>query len=100
MFTHHVFFWLREDLSAEESARFYDSVSTLLTIDCVEKGILGKPAPTDRPVIERSYSYSLLLMFKSQAEHDIYQPHPTHQKFVATCKDLWSRVLIFDSIDA
>jgi Stress responsive A/B Barrel Domain len=97
MFVHHVFFWLRPELSEADIQQFEKGVSSLLSIEHVRSGDVGKPSSTDRPVIERSYSYSLLLLFKDKAAHDAYQPHPVHQKFVAECSHLWSRVLIYDS---
>ena len=97
MFVHHVFFWLKEDLSAADVEKFEATVKTLPQIEHVKFGDVGKAAATDRPVIERSYSYSLLLVFENQNEHDNYQPHPTHQKFVDTCSSLWNKVLIYDS---
>lgn len=97
MFVHHVFFWLKEDLSSAEIDTFENTVKTLLTIDCVRFGDVGKPAATNRPVIDTTYSYSLLLVFESEADHDIYQSHPTHVTFVNTCSSFWSKVVIYDS---
>ena len=97
MFIHHVFFWLKEDLSAEEVQNFEAGAKSLLQIDSVEMGDLGKPSVTDRPVIERSYSYSLMLAFKDKEGHDLYQPHDIHTAFVESCAQYWSRVLIYDS---
>ena len=97
MFVHHVFFWLKEGLNEEEIQVFEKSVFSLLKIEHVKTGDVGKPAPTDRPVIDRSYSYSLLLIFEDKAAHDAYQPHPVHQQFVDSCSHLWSKVLIYDS---
>ena len=37
------------------------------------------------------------LVFQSQADHDRYQTHPRHLEFVASCKDLWKTVRVFDS---
>lgn len=97
MFVHHVFFWLKPDLSASEIEKFEKGVRSLLSIEHVNRGDVGKPSTTNRPVIERSYSYSLLLIFKDKAGHDQYQPHPVHEKFVADCAPLWDRVLIYDA---
>lgn len=97
MFVHHVFFWMKEGLSKEDIQKFETTVSTLLTIEHVKMGDVGKPAGTDRPVIERSYSYSLLLVFNDLAAHDAYQPHPVHKAFVESCSHLWEKVLIYDS---
>ncbi len=97
MFVHHVFFWLKPDLSTADIQRFEETVKTLPSISHVKIGDVGKPAETNRPIIERSYSYSLLLAFESEAIHDQYQVDPIHLKFVDTCSSLWDKVLIYDS---
>lgn len=97
MFVHHVFFWLKEDLSQADIQKFEETVKTLPGISHVKSGDVGKPASTNRPVIDTSYSYSLLLMFDNQEKHDSYQVDPTHQKFIDTCSSFWSKVLIYDS---
>lgn len=97
MFVHHVFFWLKADLSSADINLFEEKVGALTTISHVKIGDLGKPASTDRPVIERSYSYSLLLAFDSEAKHDEYQVDPTHLAFVEACSTFWEKVVIYDS---
>jgi hypothetical protein len=97
MFVHHVFFWLNEGLAADDIQKFENGVRSLLKIEVLSSGDVGIPASTDRPVIERSYSYSLLTVFANKAAHDAYQEHPVHLKFIEECKHLWSRVLIYDS---
>ena len=97
MFVHHVFFWLKESLSNVDIKQFEEGVKSLLTIDVIKLGDVAKPASTNREIIDNTYSYSLLLVFESMAEHDIYQPHPVHQNFIATCSHLWSKVVIYDS---
>ena len=59
---------------------------------------VGTPAPTDRPIIDRSYSYALTAVFDDEAAHDRYQVHPVHDRFRDTCGTFWSRVLIYDSV--
>lgn len=97
MFVHHVFFWLKEDLSSEDIQKFEARATALLQIEHVKTGDVGKPADTDRTVIDRSYSYSLLLIFDDKAGHDAYQPHEIHKTFVDDCSDMWNRVVIYDS---
>ncbi len=97
MFVHHVFFWLKEGLEPYNIRKFEEGVNSLPAIEHVKLGDVGKPASTDRPVIERSYSYSLLLVFESKDKHDSYQVDPIHVKFVDGCSSLWSKVLIYDS---
>lgn len=99
MFVHHVFFWLKKDLSEADIQQFETGVRSLVAIPSVTFGDVGKPAATDRPIIERSYSYSLLVVFENKEGHDAYQPPASeaHQKFVDECGHLWERVLIYDS---
>jgi quinol monooxygenase YgiN len=98
MFVHAVYFWLRPDLTAEEQAQFVAGLERLKTITSAEQCYVGVPAATDRPVIERSYTYALVLVFTDEAQHDAYQVDPVHQQFVAECKPLWASVRIFDSV--
>lgn len=96
MLVHAVYFWLRPDLTDEERARFEANLRTLAEIP--SQGChIGTPAPTDRPVIDRSYTWALVLLFADMAEHDAYQVHPAHQAFVTENKQYWSRVQIYDS---
>lgn len=98
MFVHHVFFWLKENLSMADIQKFEEGVKSLLNIDTVKFADVGKPASTDRPIIERTYSYSLLTVFDNKEGHDAYQPpNEIHKKFVEECSHLWTRVLIYDS---
>lgn len=98
-FVHSVFFWLKEDLTTAERQLFEKSATTLLSTPGMKLAHLGTVATTDRPVIDRSYSYNLVLVFNSQADHDAYQEtDATHQAFISACKSLWTKVLIYDSI--
>lgn len=97
MFVHVVNFWLKKGLSTEEIKDFERGVKTLGTIDGLTQFNVGKPAATDRPVIDRSYDYCLLTVFEDEAGHDYYQVAPVHLKFIEDCSKYWERVLIYDS---
>jgi hypothetical protein len=100
VFIHSVYFTLRPDLTPAEHDQFLAGVRSLLGIGSVLDGSLGRPATTDRPVIDRDYSYGLVLRFADQAAHDAYQTDPVHDAFRDGCHPLWSRVRIFDvSVD-
>lgn len=98
MFVHAVYFWLRPDLTADETARFDAGVRALREIPTVRHGWIGVPAATDRPIIERSYSRALVLVFDDAAGHDVYQTHPVHDRFRAECASCWTEVRILDSV--
>ncbi|HEY3755490.1 MAG TPA: Dabb family protein [Opitutaceae bacterium] len=98
MLVHAVYFWLKPELTPAQTADFWRGLGTLKQIRSVETIHLGKAAATEkRPVIDHSYSAALVIGFKDVASHDAYQDDPIHLKFVADCKDYWTRVQIYDS---
>lgn len=100
MFVHSVYFWLREDLTSEQRDTFLREAKALITdIETVRHGWLGVPAATDRPIIERSYSYALTVVFDDEAGQDVYQDHPVHDRFRDDCGSFWTRVQIYDSVE-
>ena len=99
MFVHSVHFWLNDNLSDDDKQKFIDGATSLTTIISVKQGFLGVPADTDRPIIERSHSYTLIVMFDNKAGHDAYQVDPIHDRFREDCEQFWNRVVIYDSVD-
>jgi hypothetical protein len=97
-FIHHVYFWLKEPVTKEIRDTFENALRKLVTVETIVNHHLGIPAATDRGVIDTSYSYSLLVIFRNKEDQDIYQTHPIHLKFIEDCQDLWERVVVYDSI--
>ncbi len=98
-FVHSVYFWLRPDLSTEQREAFVRGLRALRGIETVQYGWIGVPAATDRPVIDRSYSHALILVFADAAGQETYQVHPVHDRFREEFAGFWTRVLIYDSVD-
>ena len=96
-FVHVVNFYLKPDLPAADVKKFEETLSSLGKIETLLMFNIGKPAKTDRPVIDKSYSYCMLTVFKDEAGHDIYQEHPLHLQFIEICNSFWEKVVIFDS---
>ncbi|HXI01398.1 MAG TPA: Dabb family protein [Sphingobacteriaceae bacterium] len=99
MFVHHVYFWLKNPADSEEYSRLFKGLQSINKIEPKTLFHLGVPADTDRGVIDTSYAFSLLLIFNSLEEQEDYQNHPNHLKFVNDCSSLWSKVIVYDSID-
>jgi hypothetical protein len=99
MFTHCVFFWLKDGATPADRAKFEEGLRSLATISAALDATFGVPATTDRPVVERSYSYGLMVKFKDLAAHDAYQIHAVHKRFLENCSALWTRVQVFDFVD-
>ncbi len=100
MFVHHVYFWLKNPNSTADHASLLKGLQTLTQIETIQTVHIGVPADTNRSVIDTSYQFSLLLIFKNRQDQDVYQSHPTHLKFVEDCAHLWSKVIVYDSVPA
>jgi len=96
MHIHNVCFWLKEDLEKVQRDAFEVGLASLCGDDAVHTGWYGKPAHTDRDVVENSYSYGLVLVFDDLAAHDRYQAGDVHMKFVDDHLDKWTRVVVHD----
>ena len=97
---HHVFFWLKNPGSKDDLAELLKGLETLKQIEVIREIHIGVPASTkQRDVVDASYSASELMFFDDITAQETYQEHPIHKKFVENCSHLWSRVVVYDSID-
>jgi hypothetical protein len=97
MLVHVVYFWLERTLDEAARAAFRSDLEALLQIDTVRFGHVGTPAETEqRPAIDRSYDFGLVVAFDDLAGHDAYQVHPLHHRFLDRHADQWTRLQIFD----
>ncbi len=94
---HIVVIWLK---NPEKDLKQYliDTEEFVTHVPSVKSYHIGIPAPTDRPIIDNSYSLCLTVGFEDMAGHDQYQEDPIHKAFVAKSKALWEKVLIYDAI--
>jgi hypothetical protein len=97
MLVHSVFFWLKPGLPPAVHQDFKQWLVKLTSCGSVDHGYVGAPSSTDRPVIDRSYTFALTVMFASMREHDQYQADPDHLKFLELHKGHWSKVVIYDA---
>ena len=100
LFVHHVYFWLNSPDSADDLKKLVEGLRKVSKVKTIKMFHIGKPAGTNRDVIDVSYSVSWLLLFDNKADQDSYQTDPIHLKFIDECKDLWKKVVVYDSIDA
>jgi hypothetical protein len=99
-FVHQVYFWLNNPDSAEDKAKLVEGLKTLKNnIKEIRLARIGEPASTNRDVIERGYQVSWLLFFDNLEQQEVYQKHPIHLKFVENYSHLWSKVVVYDSVD-
>lgn len=81
-----------------DKAALRAGLESLTTIEGIQQWHIGTPAATDRPVIERGYTFSWLLIFKNAEDEATYQTHPVHHAFVEQCKHLWEKVVVYDAV--
>jgi len=97
MLSHIVVLWLKDDLSDAQRSAFRQGLESLKAIESVRGVYIGAPAKTgDRPVIDKSYSFALTVLFDTIQDHDVYQVHPLHLGFLKHFGAFWTRVLIYD----
>jgi len=100
MFIHHVYFWLKNPGNKEDKAKLIEGLKKLSKVTTIKDHYIGQPAATRREVIDSSYDVSWLLFFDNAADQDSYQTDPIHLKFVEECSSVWTKVVVYDSIDA
>jgi hypothetical protein len=99
LFIHHVYFWLKNSGSAEDKKKLIEGLKALSKVKTIQSFHIGQPADTNRDVIDSSYAVSWMLMFNNKADQDSYQVDPIHLDFVKNYSHLWSKVIVYDSVD-
>ena len=95
-FIHTVYFWFKEDVTHLEVKQFAEASKSLAKIEGVLKVYDGTPAATDRPSLEKSYDYALVVLMKDIIAHDAYQQDPIHLKLLSTYSSMFDRILVTD----
>jgi hypothetical protein len=98
LFVHHVFFYLKNPESAKDEARLLEGLEKLSRVSTIQLSHIGRPAATNRDVIEKDYSISWLCFFRNLIEEEIYQTDPIHLKFIEEYSHLWEKVVVYDSL--
>lgn len=98
---HHVFFWLKNPDSKADRDLLVAGVKTLSKIETVKGLHVGIVADTEkRDVIDSSWGVSELLFFNDLAGQAVYQTHPIHLAFIEKYSHLWSKVIVYDIVQA
>lgn len=98
---HHVFFWLKNPDSKADRDLLVAGVKTLSKIETVKGIHVGIVADTEkRDVIDSSWGVSELLFFNDLAGQAVYQTHPIHLAFIEKYSHLWSKVIVYDIVQA
>nr|WP_297919692.1 Dabb family protein [uncultured Allomuricauda sp.] len=97
-FAHTVYFWFKNPDDSDGRARFESSLKKFLKNSKYAKtDFIGIPPKATRDVVDDSYTYSLIVTFDSAESQENYQNEEAHLLFIEECKDLWERVVVYDS---
>jgi len=97
---HHVFFWLKNPDSTEDRDKLVEGLKALGKIPTIREIHIGVLASTEkRDVVDTSWQVSELMFFSDLAGQATYQTHPIHLDFVKNYSHLWSKVIVYDSIE-
>ena len=100
IFIHHVYFWLKNTGNIDDRNKLVEGLQKLSKATTIKQFHIGKPANTNREVIDSSYAVSWMLIFANDADQATYQTDPIHLKFIEECSHLWSKVVVYDAVDA
>ncbi len=97
-FAHNVYVWLKRPDSKEDQETFLTLMTRFLDeSQYVVSSHVGAAVPSGRSVVDDSFSFAVLLTFKSKEDQDLYQEEEAHKQFIAGASHLWEKLVIYDS---
>ena len=98
-FVHTVYFWLENPHNKEDRSTFIVSLQKFMKNSKYAKNnFIGTPPKASRDVVDGSFTFSLIVAFKSAEEQAKYQEEEAHLKFIEESSSLWTKVIVYDSI--
>ncbi|SET39501.1 Dabb family protein [Thalassotalea agarivorans] len=99
-FVHSVYFWLKNPENEQDRKAFEKHLNLFIDNSLyVKSKFIGTVAPSERDVVDSTYTYALILTFDSKADQDKYQSEPVHLKFVEDAQHLWEKVIVYDAFN-
>ena len=96
-FAHTVYFWLKNPDNEDDRIQFEDSLKRFLNSSKFAKtNFIGVPPKATRDVVDDSFTYALIVTFDSAESQEEYQKEAAHLQFIDECKDLWTKVIVYD----
>ena len=101
LFIHQVYFWLNNPGNGNDYMALLKGLQNLGKIAAVQQCHIGVPHTASAgETVENGYTLSFLAVFTSKDAYEHYQQDPVHLHFVDTCKHLWSKAIVYDSVGA
>ena len=98
-YVHTVYFWLKNPDSVEDRKAFETSILKFMRdSEYAKTNFVGVPPIATRDVVDGSFTYSLVVTFESADAQQKYQTEEAHNLFVAESSNLWTKVIVYDSL--
>lgn len=98
-FAHVVYFWFHNPDEEKGRKRFEASLNKFLNNSKFAKtNFVGTPPKAVRDVVDDTFTYNLVVTFESAEAQEGYQTEEAHLTFIEECKDLWSKVIVYDAL--
>lgn len=100
MLSHVVVFWTKPDVPDAADKMLAGMDKYLKPIPGVIGYHAGRMVPSERPVVEQSYSVAVIVQLESKEAEGVYQKHPLHLEFIEKIlKPNFEKVVIYDFAD-
>ncbi|MBT8293286.1 MAG: Dabb family protein [Eudoraea sp.] len=97
-FVHTVYFWLNNPDSEEDQKQFEKAMKKFMKKSKhANTHYVGKPPTATRDVVDDSFTYALIVSFKSAKQQEKYQNEKAHLAFIEEAGSLWNKVIVYDS---
>lgn len=98
---HVVAFWLKPDAPADavERMRSFYLQRVAAAVPGVESVWIGRPRPSDRSVVDASFTCMSIVRFRDAAAEGVWQGHPVHTEFKRQFEPYFERVTVYDVLE-
>lgn len=94
---HVVLVWLKADTAPEVREKIIEGSKTLKTIPGILDLQVGKAIPSERPIVDDSFSLGLYMRFDTVADMNAYLTDPKHVEFVDTqVRPYLEKLVVYD----
>lgn len=95
--THVVVVWLNDDLTETQIDDIINQSKFLENLAVVDDMKIGRPIPSERPIVDDSFTFALSVTFKNAADMKLYSVDKSHLEFVNTVlKPVLKKIVIYD----
>lgn len=94
---HIVLVWLKADTAPDVRAQIIEASKELRQIPGIRDLQVGTAIPSERPIVDDSFSLGLYMRFDSVADMNAYLTDPKHVEFVDTqVRPYLEKLLVYD----